>query len=103
MSHVSTRPWLIFVFCGLIFAGVDHADERHSLAGAWKYLPYNGEGDLASTSLDDSSWPTMQLPSNWFLLGSKEYPVNAKSRVGRLSSGDSGALGKVDTSEGLDY
>src|SRR5260221_7573859 len=45
----------------------------------------------------------MELPSNWFLMGSKEYPKDAKARVNHLSSDDSGALTKIDNSAGLDY
>jgi beta-mannosidase len=43
---------------------------RHSLDGPWRYRP---EGDepgeslgLAGPDLDDSAWPTMQLPTNWY-------------------------------------
>jgi beta-mannosidase len=48
-----------------------------SLDGTWRYLPYEGRADLARPDLDDGRWPTMELPSSWFLRGSKSYPVDS--------------------------
>ncbi|MDO8680166.1 MAG: glycoside hydrolase family 2 TIM barrel-domain containing protein [Acidobacteriota bacterium] len=46
-----------------------------SLAGDWKYLPFEGTTNLAEPAVVDVDWPAMRLPSNWFLNGKKEYPV----------------------------
>jgi beta-mannosidase len=71
------------------------------LSGSWRYLPNNGDQSFASPSLDDSGWPEMRLPSNWFLLGSVQYPLNADRVVPR--PGDPGRLTPVDTESGLDW
>src|SRR5947207_11897003 len=47
------------------------------LAGDWRFLPNNGESSFADSTVDDSRWPVMRLPSNWFLQGSHSYPANA--------------------------
>src|SRR5690242_4188174 len=77
--------------------------KQQDLAGDWKYLPYNGEGDMSQPTLDDSKWPSMHLPSNWFLLGSDKYPAKAKARVEEVAANATGDLGKFDPEEGLDY
>ena len=74
-----------------------------SLAGNWKYLPYNGEGDMASPAIDDKSWPEMALPSNWFLLGKKEYPQRANALPPSFGNNAPGELWPVDASKGFDY
>ena len=53
------------------------------MGGDWKYLPYDGEGNMAVESIDDSGWPTMALPSNWYLMGSKSYPSRARAEMKR--------------------
>jgi beta-mannosidase len=98
----SSSAFLFFCLLSFTLSAVA-ADSKQSLAGPWRYLPYSGEGNFAGANVDDSAWPTMELPSNWFLLGSKEYPKNAKSRASELAVGDSGALAKIDSSQGLDY
>lgn len=104
MSYLKTwrQSWALLL-CGIFFSITCFAGSTQSLEGPWKYLPYNGQGDFASPSVDDSTWPTMELPSNWFLLGSKEYPAHAKARVDSVAVGDSGALAKVDPLQGLDF
>jgi beta-mannosidase len=76
---------------------------RVDLAGSWRYLPYNGEGDMASPAIDDRSWPEMSLPSSWFLLGRKEYPANANALPPPFGNNAPGELWPVDPSKGLDY
>jgi beta-mannosidase len=73
------------------------------LAGSWKYLPYNGEGEMAATVIDDASWPSMSLPSNWFLLGRKEYPSEATATSPSFGENEPGELWPVDPRAGLDY
>ena len=70
------------------------------LAGEWRYLPYNGEGGFAGETVGDSLWPTMRLPSSWFLLGSRDYPRNADRAVERAGPGD---IWPVDAARGLDW
>jgi beta-mannosidase len=45
--------------------------ERHSLDGVWKYLIEEHEpGEslgYADAEFDDTAWPEMQLPTNWYL------------------------------------
>jgi beta-mannosidase len=81
----------------------DVATERTDLGGEWKYLPYDGEGNVASPDIDDSRWPTMRLPSSWFLMGGKEYPPKATAVRRPFGDGAPGALAKVDPEMGLDY
>jgi hypothetical protein len=73
------------------------------LAGEWKYLPYNGEGNMGSPTIDDSSWPSMKLPSNWFLLGSKDYPQEATALPPVFGNSAPGELWPVEPRRGLDY
>jgi beta-mannosidase len=71
------------------------------LAGEWRFLPNNGPTSFASTRVNDSRWPVMRLPSNWFLQGSTTYPANADKGTG--SSGGPGDLWPVDPQAGLDW
>ena len=75
-----------------------------SLAGDWKYLPYEGPADLGARDAADAGWPTMRIPSNWFLKGKTEYPVAIDllpvSRGAIVNPGDLGAAGP---DRGLDY
>lgn len=73
------------------------------LAGPWRYLPHEGAGDFCSPEVDDSGWATMHLPSNWFLLGRREYPPRALADqpLSILSGGVD--LPAPDPDEGLDY
>lgn len=75
-----------------------------SLAGDWKYLPFEGTTNLAEPSVPDADWPAMRLPSNWFLKGSKEYPVAADllpvSPGAIVNPGD---LAEAGPERGLDY
>ncbi len=74
---------------------------RVDLAGDWRYLPHNGpDTSFAGVRVDDRAWPTMRLPSNWFLLGSDRYPRNA-DRV--LPSAGPGEIWTVDPARGLDW
>jgi len=73
------------------------------LSGSWRYLPYNGEGSMGATTIDDSSWPAMDLPSNWFLLGHKEYPPAATAVPKPFGDNAPGELWPVDAKAGLDY
>jgi hypothetical protein len=73
------------------------------LAGGWRYLPYNGEGNMAATVIDDSKWPSMSLPSNWFLLGGKEYPSQATAVPPSFGDNAPGELWPINSRAGLDY
>jgi beta-mannosidase len=73
------------------------------LAGDWKYLPYNGEGNMGSPAIDDAAWPSMHLPSNWFLLGSKQYPTGATALPPVFGDNAPGELWPIDARRGLDY
>jgi beta-mannosidase len=73
------------------------------LGGSWRYLPYSGEGDMAAPSIDDRAWPEMALPSNWFLLGKKEYPRGATALPHLFGNNAPGELWPVDPSQGFDY
>ncbi|MDQ6689709.1 MAG: hypothetical protein M3Z18_04290 [Gemmatimonadota bacterium] len=71
------------------------------LAGEWRFLPNNGPSSFADTGVNDSAWPVMRIPSNWFLQGSSTYPVNADRGAG--NSGNPGDLWPVDPQAGLDW
>ena len=87
-------------------AGLQSAEERAmlSLAGDWKYLPFEGTTNLAERAVPDADWPAMRLPSNWFLKGKKDYPAAIDlfpvSRGAIVNPGDLPAAGP---DRGLDY
>ena len=82
---------------------VARPSQRVDLAGDWKYLPYDGQGDMAAADLDDRNWPAMRLPSNWFLLGRKQYPPKATAVRAPFGDNAPGELWPVDPDAGLDY
>lgn len=86
-------------------SGANASAQRQSvdLAGEWKYLPYSGEGNMGAATIDDSAWPSMGLPSNWFLLGSKDYPKSATALLPSFGNNAPGELWPVDAHHGLDY
>lgn len=71
------------------------------LSGEWRFLPNNDATLFADTGVNDSAWPLMRLPSNWFLQGSSSYPVNSDRGAG--NSGSPGDLWPVDPQAGLDW
>ncbi|HEY2515181.1 MAG TPA: glycoside hydrolase family 2 TIM barrel-domain containing protein [Polyangiaceae bacterium] len=73
------------------------------LSGSWKYLPYSGEGDMGAPVVDDSGWPTMSRPSNWFLLRQKDDPPAARAFSHAFGNNAPGELWPVDPKAGLDY
>jgi beta-mannosidase len=73
------------------------------MGGDWKYLPYDGEGNMAAPSVDDSGWPTMSLPSNWYLMGSKQYPSRAKATARLMDPGSPADLPAPPKDVGFDY
>ncbi|HZE07290.1 MAG TPA: glycoside hydrolase family 2 TIM barrel-domain containing protein [Gemmatimonadaceae bacterium] len=76
---------------------------RHviDLGGDWHFLPNNDTRSFADSAVDDSKWPVMRLPSNWFLQGSKSYPTNVDKGVS--NGAGSGELWPVDPEGGLDW
>jgi beta-mannosidase len=74
-----------------------------NLAGEWKYLPYDGEGNLGLESIDDAGWPTMALPSNWYLMGSKDYPSKARATARLMEAGSPADLPAPPKDVGFDY
>ena len=71
------------------------------LAGEWRFLPNNGPTSFAGLRVNDSRWPVMRLPSNWFLQGSTTYPANVDKGGG--NSGGPGDLWPIDPQAGLDW
>lgn len=84
----------------LLFAGIATAQ---SLAGPWRYLPNNGPQKMQAVDFDDSRWPTMELPSNWFLMGNKEYPKKAVATGVDVVEQNNAVLGELDPESGLDF
>jgi beta-mannosidase len=74
-----------------------------NLAGEWKYLPYDGEGNMGAPSLDDSAWPTMTLPTSWYLMGSKAYPPKARAAARIIEPGSPADLPAPPKDVGFDY
>jgi beta-mannosidase len=74
-----------------------------NLAGEWKYLPYDGDGNMGAESVDDSSWPTMTLPTNWYLMGSKAYPAKARAAARIIEPGSPADLPPPPRDVGFDY
>jgi len=84
-------------------SGAPQPPRSVDLAGDWKYLPYSGEGNMGAPAIDDAAWPSMHLPSSWFLLGSKEYPSAATALPPAFGDNAPGELWPVDARRGLDY
>ncbi|HEX8394282.1 MAG TPA: glycoside hydrolase family 2 TIM barrel-domain containing protein [Longimicrobium sp.] len=100
-APVRTRFWLIaMTVLASLPAAAQDAPRRLDLSGGWRYLPNNGPALYAAPGLDDSRWPEMRLPSNWFLLGADHYPRNADRGVQRAGPGD---IWAVDPERGLDW
>jgi beta-mannosidase len=77
---------------------------RLSLAGDWKYLPFEGTTNLGARDVPDADWAVMRLPSNWFLKGSTQYPVAIDmSPVAPGAIVNPGDLGVAGPERGLDY
>jgi beta-mannosidase len=74
-----------------------------NLAGDWKYLPYDGEGNMGAETIDDSDWPTMALPTNWYLMGSKAYPAKARAAPRLIEPGSPADLPAPPKDVGFDY
>jgi beta-mannosidase len=74
-----------------------------NLAGEWKYLPYDGEGNMGLESIDDAGWPTMALPTNWYLMGSKAYPPKARAAARIIEPGSPADLPAPPKDVGFDY
>ncbi|MFQ5436271.1 MAG: glycoside hydrolase family 2 protein, partial [Anaerolineae bacterium] len=47
---------------------------ERDLAGVWRYQAADSP-DFAQTNWDDSSWPMMDIPQNWFLAGLDHHGV----------------------------
>jgi len=73
------------------------------LAGEWRYLPYDGEGNLGAEAIDDAGWPTMALPTSWYLMGSKSYPGKARATARLMESGSPADLPAPPKDVGFDY
>ena len=74
-----------------------------SLAGEWKYLPYDGEGNMGVETIDDAGWPTMALPTSWYLMGSKSYPGRARATARIMEPGSPADLPAPPKDVGFDY
>jgi beta-mannosidase len=74
-----------------------------SLAGEWKYLPYDGEGNMGVETIDDAGWPTMSLPTSWYLMGSKSYPGKARATARIMEPGSPADLPAPPKDVGFDY
>src|SRR3954465_15656409 len=71
------------------------------LAGDWRYLPNNNPvASFAAADVDDRQWPAMRLPSNWFLLGSRDYPQHPARALPGAAPGD---IWPDDPARGLDW
>jgi beta-mannosidase len=58
---------------------------------------------MASPDVDDAAWPSMDLPSSWFLLGRKQYPALASADGPAPDTTDPGDLKPTNRERGLDY
>jgi beta-mannosidase len=94
---------LLASVCLLAAPAVAGPPKAIDLAGDWKYLPYDGEGNMGAEAVDDSGWPTMALPSSWFLEGSKSYPVKARATARLMEVGSPADLPPPPHDAGLDY
>jgi beta-mannosidase len=98
------RPALAVALLASLAAPALAAPQKSiNLAGDWKYLPYDGEGNMAAESIDDSAWPTMALPTNWYLMGSKAYPAKARAAARIIEPGSPADLPAPPKDVGFDY
>jgi beta-mannosidase len=95
--------WPLLAFVCLAAPAAAAPRPTVDLAGEWKYLPYDGEGNMAAESVDDAGWPTMALPSNWYLMGSKAYPGKARARARLMDAGSPADLPAPPQDVGFDY
>src|SRR5262249_18495230 len=102
MPRLALPASLLFLY--LLPAAAQAAPQRSvDMGGDWKYLPYDGEGNMALESIDDSGWPTMALPTNWYLMGSKSYPVRARATARLMDPGSPADLPAPPRDMGFDY
>jgi beta-mannosidase len=99
----NTCVCVLFGFAGASLQAQIAAPDLRTLdlSGDWRFLPNNSETLFADSTIDDSKWPVMRLPSNWFLQGSRSYPASADR--GSAASGAPGDLWPVDPEAGLDW
>src|SRR5450432_1040318 len=101
------RPLLAFsLFASLfVLAAPGSAAPRPTvnLAGEWKYLPYDGAGNMAAPSIDDAGWPVMTLPTSWYLMGSKSHPSKARATARIMDPGSPADLPAPPKDVGFDY
>jgi len=98
------RPALAIALLASLAAPASAAPQKSiNLAGDWKYLPYDGEGNMGAPSIDDSAWPTMALPTNWYLMGSKAYPPKARAAARIIEPGSPADLPPPPKDVGFDY
>ncbi|HEX4404214.1 MAG TPA: hypothetical protein VH560_05265, partial [Polyangia bacterium] len=74
-----------------------------NLAGEWRYLPYDGEGNMGAEAIDDAGWPTMALPTSWYLMGGKSYPAKARATARLMDAGSPADLPAPPKDVGFDY
>ncbi|HTA17855.1 MAG TPA: glycoside hydrolase family 2 TIM barrel-domain containing protein, partial [Polyangia bacterium] len=74
-----------------------------NLAGEWRYLPYDGEGNMGVETIDDAAWPTMALPTSWYLMGSRSYPGKARATARIMEPGSPADLPAPPKDVGFDY
>ncbi len=58
---------------------------------------------MGAPTVNASQWPTMHLPSNWFLLGRSEYPAKLSALTQPLASNSPGQLTTPDPDLGFNY
>jgi beta-mannosidase len=100
----SALAFLFLTFCATL-TGPAAAAPRPSvdLSGDWKYLPYDGTGNMAAENIDDAGWPTMGLPTSWYLMGSKSYPGKARATAYLMDAGSPADLPAPQKDRGFDY
>src|SRR5579863_7255913 len=103
MPRLALALPLFMSVCALAGRAAAGPQETIDLAGEWRYLPYDGEGNMAAESVDDSGWPTMPLPSSWYLMGSKSYPAKARAAARLIAPGSPADLPPPPKDVGFDY
>ena len=94
---------LLALLCLATAPAVAAPPKTVNLAGDWKYLPYDGEGNMAAECIDDSGWPTMALPTSWYLMGGKSYPSKARATARVMDPGSPADLPAPPKDVGFDY
>lgn len=81
---------------------VSAAGFQEDLTGPWEYLP-TSTTEVPDQALLKQAWPSMKLPSNWFLHGAKTYPSACKAASPQVDSNTVAMLAPFNDEKGFHH